>query len=113
MVQITKKRGKSPPTTPAWVIPTLIAIAVLTYLTLPDPFSPPPGDEPTINHVFYYGWLTALSTGLGAVPFFVLRGVADFWVGISNGMCQYHFFSSKDAMRIRDFVPSHTVYSLF
>ena len=77
---------RSPPKTPKWVYALLVAFAILTYATIPKPFHPLPGVAPTIQHVFYYGWLTAMSTGLGALPFLFLPDVASFWVGISNGM---------------------------
>ena len=71
--------------TPYWVYLLLTAIAGITVVTRPEPFQPPHGSEPTLRHVFFYGWLTALSTGLGAVPFFFLPRVSTFFVGISNG----------------------------
>jgi hypothetical protein len=70
--------------TPAWAYAILIAFTVISIVTFPIPFQPP--DEPTLKHVFYYGWLTALSTGLGALPFVFLPDVASYWVGICNGM---------------------------
>ena len=69
--------------TPTWVVLTLLAFAVVTVVTFPHPFHP--HGEPSLQHVFYYGWLTALSTGLGVVPFIFLPDVAVYWVGISNG----------------------------
>ena len=37
-------------------------------------------------HVFYYGWITAISTGLGVVPFFFLTEPNKFWMAISNAV---------------------------
>lgn len=37
-------------------------------------------------HVWWYGWVTALSTGLGALPMAFCRGVSDWWLGLANGM---------------------------
>jgi hypothetical protein len=76
---------KSP--TPTWIYPVLAGFAALSIVTVPHPFQP--HGQPTLNHVFYYGWLTALSTGLGALPFLFLPDIATFWVGISNGTCRY------------------------
>jgi hypothetical protein len=76
---------KGPAKTPIWVYALLFAFAILTYVTKPVPFHPAHGQAPTIQHVFYYGWLTAMSTGCGALPFFLFPDVASFWVGISNG----------------------------
>lgn len=73
---------KSP--TPTWIYPVLAGFAALSIVTVPHPFQP--HGHPTLNHVFYYGWLTALSTGLGALPFLFLPDIATFWVGISNAI---------------------------
>ena len=74
---------KSIKETPAWVTLTLVVFAVVTVVTFPRPFQP--HGEASIQHVFYYGWLTALSTGFGVIPFIFLPDVAAYWVGISNG----------------------------
>ena len=71
--------------TPRWVYILLVVFALLTILTIPQPFHPTIKDGPTVRHVFYYGWLTAMSTGLGALPFLLYPDVGTFWVGISNG----------------------------
>ena len=75
---------KSPKTQP-WVMGTLVGFLVFTYLSMPEPLQPHHGEEPSIHHVFYYGWLTALSTGLGVVPLMFAPNLAPYWVGISNG----------------------------
>jgi len=68
-----------------WVWATIAFFAVLTYVTMPDPLQPPHGQSPSIQHVFYYGWLTAIFTGLGAVPLAFAPNLASYWVGLSNG----------------------------
>ena len=83
--QLNGKVPKEPPKTPFWVYPLLLGFAAITIATIPRPFHPPHGEQPTIQHVFYYGWLTAMSTGLGALPFLLVPDVKSFWVGISNG----------------------------
>lgn len=70
-------------TTPTWVYVMVSAIAVVTVVTCPIPFHP--HGHPTLKHVFFYGWLTALSTGLGVLPLACLTKVAKYWVGVSNG----------------------------
>ena len=74
--------------TPQWVYILLVIFALLTILTIPHPFHPTIKDGPTVRHVFYYGWLTAMSTGLGALPFLLYPDVGTYWVGISNGTCK-------------------------
>lgn len=39
----------------------------------------------TIQHVWYYGWITALSTGLGTLPFLIVSDMNQWWLGVSNG----------------------------
>lgn len=35
--------------------------------------------------VWWYGWLTAASTGLGVVPFLFVTDMSDRWLGVCNG----------------------------
>lgn len=35
-------------------------------------------------HVWYFGWITALSTGLGTLPFAVVTEMNKWWLGVSN-----------------------------
>ncbi len=43
-------------------------------------------DVVTVRHVFYYGWLTAISTGAGVIPFFFIKQPDKYWMGISNAI---------------------------
>jgi hypothetical protein len=79
-----KNRRKTQPTSPVAYF-AMIAFAVISYATMPSPLQPHHGEDPSIQHVFYYGWLTAVSTGLGAVPLVFAPNLASYWVGISNG----------------------------
>ena len=40
-------------------------------------------EKPTIHEVFYYGWITAISTGLGVVPFLFFRFCCKLFILIS------------------------------
>lgn len=40
----------------------------------------------TPAHVWWYGWVTALSTGLGALPMLVCKHVSDYWLGVCNAV---------------------------
>lgn len=39
----------------------------------------------TSYDIWYYGWVTAISTALGVVPFFFVRSPNRYWMGVSNG----------------------------
>ena len=78
----TKERKIAPAATALeWA--ALVTLILLTYFLMPHPLHPE--GEPSIHHVFYYGWLTAVSTGLGVVPLIFAPNLASYWVGISNG----------------------------
>jgi zinc transporter ZupT len=53
---------------------------LITILFLPSTLAPP---SPTVHHVFYYGWITALSTGLGVLPLLLLPSLPPGTVGRS------------------------------
>jgi len=89
--QETKENGKSPtngeiPTPPPTPVSSIVAMAVIvvfSYVTLPTPLQPV--GKPTLLHVWYYGWITAISTGLGVLPLVFMPNLDSYWVGISNG----------------------------
>jgi hypothetical protein len=59
----------------------LLAIVILlTYFTYPSSER-----KVTLQHVWYNGWITAVATGAGALPFFFLHEPNKFWMGVSNG----------------------------
>mmetsp|Transcript_24316 Transcript_24316/g.51737 ORF Transcript_24316/g.51737 Transcript_24316/m.51737 type:complete len:324 (-) Transcript_24316:1130-2101(-) len=81
-----KERRKMTTKTSPWVWAAMLLFAAITYLTMPDPLQPPHGEPPSIQHVFYYGWLTAVFTGLGAIPLAFAPNLASYWVGLSNAV---------------------------
>lgn len=78
------RRTKTPEYTPTWVYLLLLLFVAILVVTSPDSLYIQ--GQPSIQEVFFYGWLTALSTGLGVLPFLILPSVATFWVGISNAI---------------------------
>lgn len=63
----------------------IVGMGLITHFTRPSTLTPV-GGTPTIQHVFYYGWIAALSTGLGALPLVFMGEVKDMWLGISNAI---------------------------
>ena len=43
-------------------------------------------DGRSAAHVWWFGWVTALSTGLGALPVAACRGVSDWFMGLANAL---------------------------
>ena len=63
----------------------LLILIVITIVTYPrDTVS-----RVTWQQVWYYGWITAVSTGLGALPFCFFSDPNKFWMGVSNGALLY------------------------
>ena len=42
--------------------------------------------RPTLHTVFYYGWISAVSTGLGVLPLCFVSEMKDYWIGVSNAI---------------------------
>lgn len=64
-------------------ISILLILIVITILTCPISFQI---SEVTLHHVFYYSWITAISTGLGVIPFYFISEPDKYWMGISNAI---------------------------
>ena len=58
----------------------LALVVIITIVTYPSTW-----ETVSVVHVWYYGWLTAISTGLGVVPFFIFSEPDKYWMAISNG----------------------------
>ena len=69
--------------TPTLTIVSFILIAAISVFTYPDTLQPV--GKPTVNHVWYFGWISALSTGLGVLPLVFSPDFNTFWVGVTNG----------------------------
>lgn len=62
----------------------LIAVmGLISYVTLPSTMTT---KEPTVYQVWYYGWLAALSTGLGALPLLFMSKPDNQWMSVSNAI---------------------------
>ena len=60
----------------------LLLVIFISVFTLPSDSLSPVRIE--LIHVWYFGWITAVSTGLGALPFFFVKEPSKYWIGLSN-----------------------------
>jgi len=67
----------------AFKVGSVAILAAITIFTCPPSFTT---KEPTVLHVWYYGWLSAVSTGLGAVPLMFWGELSDWWLGVCNAV---------------------------
>lgn len=63
---------------------SLLLIALISYVTYPDSLQPV--GRPTLNHVWYFGWISALSTGLGVLPLIFSPRLDSWWIGVTNAI---------------------------
>lgn len=65
------------------IIAALVVLGI-SYFTYPDTLQPV--GRPTVKHVWYFGWISALSTGLGVLPLVIAPKLDTFYVGVSNAI---------------------------
>jgi hypothetical protein len=65
-------------------------LAIVTYFSIPDPKGADTGQLAQCGRVWWFGLVTALSTGAGALPFLVVRDIPSFWVAVANGKSFVH-----------------------
>lgn len=65
-------------------------LALITYAAYPGATWGNDNDddalEPTVHTVFYYGWISAISTGLGVLPLCFAADIDAYWIGVSNAI---------------------------
>ena len=88
-VRVESTTQKSSMDIKSWLL--LLLLVLITIFTYPD-FSA--SSKVGIRQVWYYGWITAVSTGAGVIPFFFVSEPTKFWMGISNGSIIMKLFSS-------------------
>ena len=66
-----------------WTWLGYILIAIISKVTLPDNLRPA---SPSLAHVWYFGWVTAISTGLGAAPLFFVRDSGKKVLAVGNAI---------------------------
>ncbi|EKX45865.1 hypothetical protein GUITHDRAFT_152584 [Guillardia theta CCMP2712] len=60
-----------------------LLLAAVTALSKPESLT---SKAPTPLHVWYYGWLAAICTGVGALPLLVFSKPSGFTLGLSNAV---------------------------
>lgn len=68
-------------TTKRWGYAVAALMVFITFYSIPHGAS-----GKSAHYVWWCGWLTAIATGLGAVPFYWLRDINKYWLGICNGL---------------------------
>ena len=64
----------------------MLAILLLTVAFYPRGFNNKSDDKIDFKVVFYYGWITAVSTGLGVLPFVFMPNMGKIWLGVANAV---------------------------
>lgn len=88
---ISKTKSNSITTIDVVIFFILIVVTVVTHPKLLHWTSPTKVGHVSLNYVWYYGWITAISTGLGALPFIFFKEPDKLWMGISNGSFLFQF----------------------
>jgi len=74
----------------------IIAIlAIITYATYPGTTWGNNALEPTMHTVFYYGWISAISTGFGVLPLCFVTEMKEYWIGVSNAIAAGMMFAAS------------------
>ncbi|GMH75540.1 hypothetical protein TL16_g06793 [Triparma laevis f. inornata] len=73
------KSISSRPASPSLLL-TFLLLFIITLYTFPT------SSSSTKNDVFFYGWMTCLSTGLGVVPIMLLPNMSSYYLGLSNAV---------------------------
>jgi len=72
------------PVTSKTAIVGAIVVLLISYFTMPNSLQPV--GRPTVHHVWYFGWISAISTGLGVLPLVFAPDLDTYWVGVSNAI---------------------------
>lgn len=91
----------------------LVALSVygFAHVTLSSRYEE--SDDPRVT-VWWYGWLTAASTGLGVVPFLFVREMGPLWLGRCNGLAAGMMLSASMLLLFEGMESSeHEVRSLW
>mmetsp|Transcript_5661 Transcript_5661/g.7237 ORF Transcript_5661/g.7237 Transcript_5661/m.7237 type:complete len:351 (-) Transcript_5661:252-1304(-) len=88
--------------TPTITIVAMILIVAISVFTLPDSLQPV--GRPTVQHVWYFGWISALSTGLGVLPLIVSPEFDTYWVGVTNAIAAGMMIAASYSLMVEGWV---------
>lgn len=67
-----------------WDLAASTIIILISYFTYPETLQPV--GRASLNHVWYFGWISALSTGLGVLPLIFSPDLNSWWIGVTNAI---------------------------
>lgn len=83
--QHSQQQQPSPQDQPTskWTWAGYLLLLIITKYTLPDELRT---SNPTVQHVWFYGWITALSTGAGAAPLILAHDMGKAMLAFGNAV---------------------------
>ena len=75
-------------------------LIVFSYATLPKVLWRP-DVSPSVQSVWYFGWLTALSTGIGPLPFFFMDKPSQILLGAANAVAAGMMMSASVGLSVQ------------
>jgi ZIP family zinc transporter len=88
--------------TPTITIVLMVIIAAITIFTIPDSIQPT--GRPTVNHVWYFGWISAVSTGLGVLPLIFSPDFDTYWVGVTNAIAAGMMIAASYSLMVEGWI---------
>ncbi|ETW00769.1 hypothetical protein, variant 1 [Aphanomyces invadans] len=89
----------------SWKAELATAAAFLAITLVSYPFT---GNMRSWHYVWWCGWLTAVSTGAGAVPFLWVKDIDKFWLGVCNALAAGMMLAATSCLFYEGFhVKSH------
>jgi len=82
--EVWSDSDSDPPKTSNMTIFLSVLIVVISYCTFPENLQPV--GKPNVSHVWYFGWISALSTGLGVLPLVISPNLNSYWIGVTNAV---------------------------
>lgn len=75
-------KEQTEPRVSAVALVAVAALSLATFFSIPRHF----GGAVSRSHVWWYGWVTCISTGFGVLPFAFVSRLDSVWLGLSNAL---------------------------